>query len=105
MRSRFGALTTAWNRKRARKMVALFLKRIAFVLSISVLPMRSKATALWRWSNYLQSRDVPGRPQVLIYIDETNVKLVPQERKGHVSERAYRLTGRSGTISLNHSIT
>ena len=24
LRSRFGALTTAWNRKRARKMVALF---------------------------------------------------------------------------------
>ena len=55
-----------------------------------VSPMRSKTAALWRWRSYLQSRDAPGRPQVLINLDETNVKLVPQERDGHVSKRAYR---------------
>ena len=50
-----------------------------------------KAAAFWRWSNYLQARSAPGRPLVVINIDETNVKLVPQERAGHVSKRAYRL--------------
>ena len=71
--------------------------------------MRFKANALWRWSNYLQSRDAPGRPLVLINMDETNVKLVPQEREGHVSKRAYRLfvqglpMGRNASLSAQRS--
>ena len=46
---------------------------------------------------------------MLINIDETNVKLVPQEREGHVSERAYRLfvqgrpMGRSASLSAQRS--
>ena len=59
---------------------SLFFELFAVVLSISVLPMPSMANAWWRWSNCPQSRDAPGRPRVLMNIDETNVKLAPQER-------------------------
>ena len=50
-----------------------------------------QATALWRWSNYLQHMDPPDKIRVLINVDETSVRLVPQEGKGHVSKGAYRL--------------
>lgn len=68
-----------------------------------------KATALWRWSNYLQACSTPGRPLVVINMDETNVKLVPQERAGHVTKRAYRLfvqgrpMGRNASLSAQRS--
>ena len=39
----------------------------------------------------MQSLDPPERERVLINIDETSVKLVPEEGPGHVSRRAYRL--------------
>ena len=46
---------------------------------------------------------------MVINIDETNVKLVPQERAGHVSRRAYRLfvqgrpMGRNASLSAQRS--
>ena len=40
---------------------------------------------------FLQSRDPPERERVLINVDETSVRLVPEEGRGHVSKRAYRL--------------
>ena len=46
---------------------------------------------MWRWSNFLQSVDPPERERVLINVDETSVRLVPDEGPGHVSRRAYRL--------------
>ena len=52
----------------------------------------------------MQSRDAPGRPQLLINIDETNVKLVPQERDGHVSKRAYRLFVKGRPMGRNASL-
>ena len=67
------------------------------------------ARSLWRWSNYLQSRDPPGRPRVLINLDETSVRLVPQEGCGHVSKRAYRLyvkgipMGRKASLAAQRS--
>ena len=39
----------------------------------------------------MQSRDPPERERVLINVDETNVRLVPEEGRGYVSKRAYRL--------------
>ena len=48
---------------------------------------RGEAKALWRWSNFLQSVDPPERERVLINVDETSVRLVPD----NVSRRAYRL--------------
>ena len=66
--------------------------------------MLPKATAFWRWSNFLRSRDPPGRVQVLINLDETNVKLVPQEREGHVSKRAYRLFVQGMPMGRNASL-
>ena len=71
--------------------------------------MCCEARALWRWSNYLQSRDPPGRPRVLINLDETSVRLVPQEGCGHVSKRAYRLfvkgipRGRKASLAAQRS--
>ena len=46
---------------------------------------------MWRWSNYLDKLCLPKYSVVRINIDETSVKLVLNEGKGHVSERAYRL--------------
>ena len=40
---------------------------------------------------FLQSMDPPERERVLINVDETSVRLVPEEGRGHVSKRAYRL--------------
>ena len=67
--------------KGARKRSSFFTNSPKVLLK-SVLLMRPEIAASWRWSNYLQSRGAPGRPQVLINLDETNVKLVPQEREG-----------------------
>ena len=39
----------------------------------------------------MQSVDGPEREGVLINVDETSVRLVPDEGAGHVSKRAYRL--------------
>ena len=39
----------------------------------------------------MQSLDLPTRPRVLINVDETSVRLVPEEGRGHVSNIAYRL--------------
>ena len=47
--------------------------------------MYFEATALWRWSNYLQQFDWGQKIRVLINVDETSVRLVPEEGKGHVS--------------------
>ena len=46
---------------------------------------------MWRWSNFLQSLDPRERERVLINVDETSVRLVPEEGRGHVTKRAYRL--------------
>ena len=42
---------------------------------------------------------------MVINIDETNVKLVPQERAGHVSKRAYRLFVRGRPMGRNASLS
>ena len=39
----------------------------------------------------MQSMDPPERERVLINVDETSVRLVPEEGRGHVTKRAYRL--------------
>ena len=67
---------------------------VAFLVVLPFLCVRlrgGEAKALWRWSNYLQSMDLPERQKVLINMGETSVRLVPQEGRGHVSQRAYRL--------------
>ena len=53
--------------------------------------MYFQATAFWKWSNYLQQLNLDQKIQVLINVDETSLRLVPEEGKGHVSNRAYRL--------------
>ena len=45
--------------------------------------MYLQATALWRWSNYLQQLGLEQKIRVLINVDETSVRLVPEEGKGH----------------------
>ena len=66
---------------------------------------------VWRWSNYLQSLCPSDRTLVLLNIDETNVKLVLHEPKGHVCARAYRLhvqgvpMGRDASLSARRSCT
>jgi len=64
-----------------------------------------QARAVWRWSNYLQSLCPCDRTLVLLNIDETSVKLVPQESKGHVSDRAYRLHIRGIPMGRNASLS
>ena len=66
--------------------------------------MYLQATALWRWSNYLQHLDPPEKIRVLINADETSVRLVPQEGKGHVSKRAYRLLCSGVPLGRNASL-
>ena len=63
-----------------------------------------QATALWRWSNYLQHMDPPDKIRVLINEDETSVGLVPEEGKGHVSKRAYRLLCSGMPLGRNASL-
>ena len=63
-----------------------------------------QATALWRWSNYLQHIDPPDKIRVLINVDETSVRLVPQEGKGHVSKGAYRLLCSGMPLGRNASL-
>ena len=71
--------------------------------------MYLQATALWRWSNYLQHLDPPEKIQVLINVDETSVRLVPEDGKGHISNRAYRLLcsgvpmGRNASLAAQRS--
>ena len=66
--------------------------------------MYLEATALWRWSNYLQHLDPPEKIRVLINVDETSVRLVPEEGKGHVSNRAYRLLCSGMPLGRNASL-
>ena len=63
-----------------------------------------QATALWRWSNYLQHMDPPDKIRVLVNVDETSVRLVPQECKGHVSKGAYRLLCSGMPLGRNASL-
>ena len=63
-----------------------------------------QATALWRWGNYLQHLDPPEKTRVLINVDETSVRLVPEEGKGHVSNRAYRLLCSGMPLGRNASL-
>ena len=65
---------------------------------------RGEAKALWRWSNFLQSVDPPERERVLINMDETSVRLVPDEGPGHVSKRAYRLFLGGATMGRRASL-
>ena len=58
--------------------------------------MYLQATASWRRSKDLQHLDPPGKIQVLINVDETSVRLVPEEGKGRVSKGAYRVTACRG---------
>ena len=44
-------------------------------------PLALQARALWRWSNYLQHLDLREKTQVLINVDETSVRLIPEEVK------------------------
>ena len=67
-------------------------------------PRYLQATALWRWSNYLQHLDPPQKVRVLINVDETSVRLVPEEGKGHLSNRAYRLLCSGIPIGRNASL-
>ena len=67
--------------------------------------MFPQARAVWRWSNYLQSICPCDRTLVLLNIDETSVKLVPRESKGHVSDRAYRLHIRGIPMGRNASLS
>ena len=53
---------------------------------------------MWRWSNFLQQYSFDTRKVVLINFDETNVKLVGQERPGHITERAHRLSVSSHSV-------
>ena len=64
----------------------------------SVRPPPCEATGSWRWSNFLQSRDPPERERVLMSVDETGVRLVPDEGRGHVSKRACRLLVEGGPM-------
>ena len=64
--------------------------------------MYLQATALWRWSNYLQHLDPPEKIRVLINEDETSVRLVPEEGKG--SNRAYRLLCSGMPLGRNASL-
>ena len=66
--------------------------------------MYPQATALWRWSNYLQHLDPPDKIRVLINLDETSVRLVPEEGKGHVTNRAYRLLCSGMPLGRNASL-
>ena len=66
--------------------------------------MYFEATALWRWSNYLQQFDWDQKIRVLINVDETSVRLVPEEGKGHVSNRAYRLLCSGMPLGRNASL-
>ena len=66
--------------------------------------MHLEATALWRWSNYLQHLDPREKIRVLINVDETSVRLVPEEGKGHVSNRAYRLLCSGMPLGRNASL-
>ena len=66
--------------------------------------MYLQATALWRWSNYLQQLDLEQKIRVLINVDETSVRLVPEEGKGHVSNRAYRLLCSGMPLGRNASL-
>ena len=63
-----------------------------------------QATALWTWNNYLQHMDPPDKIRVLINVDETSVRLVPQEGKGHVSKSAYRLLCSGMPLGRNASL-
>ena len=57
----------------------------------------------------MQSVDPPERERVLINVDETSVRLVPDEGPGHVSRRAYRLflegvtMGRGASLAARRS--
>ena len=78
-------------------------------LESSSCSMVFQATALWRWSNYLQHLDPPQKVRVLINVDETSVRLVPEDGKGHISNRAYRLLcsgvpmGRNASLAAQRS--
>ena len=62
---------------------------LTFGFSVRLRP--GEARGLWRWRHFLQSMDPSEREQVLIDVDETSVQLVPEEGRGHLSRRAYRL--------------
>ena len=51
-----------------------------------------KATAVWRWTNYLHRCAEGDKQVVLVNFDETSVKLVPEEKPGFLSEAAHRLS-------------
>ena len=65
------------------------------VFSFLLLP-GCKATAVWRWTNYLHRCAGRDKQVVLVNFDETSVKLVPEEKPGFLSRAAHRLsvTGR-----------
>ena len=103
-RTNFRGLSNAAEQKLKPKIGHLFSNPAHFKKNPSC-RCDPKARAFWRWSNYLQARSAPGRPLVVINIDETNVKLVPQERAGHVSKRAYRLFVRGRPMGRNASLS
>ena len=78
----------------------VFFSRIVFWRPLH----RGEAKALWRWSNFLQSVDPPERERVLINVDETSVRLVPDEGPGHVRKRAYRLFLAGSTMGRRASL-
>ena len=80
-------MRTVPSTNRFQKTAAFLFERISFLRLLR----RDEAKALWCWSNFLQSMDPPDRERVLINVDETSVRLVPEEGPGHVSKRAYRL--------------
>ena len=77
-----GSLLRVVIKKWAGKWAPIFRVRDRELESRSC-SMYLQATALWRWSNYLQQLDLEQKIRVLINVDETSVRLVPEEGKGH----------------------
>ena len=63
-----------------------------------------QATAFWGPSGAPQRVDPPPKIRVLINLDETSVRLVPEEGKGHVGNRAYRLLCSGTPLGRNASL-
>ena len=90
-RTNYRALSIAAEQKLKPKIGHLLFEPCTFFLNIRF------ADAIQRLQHFgagaTTCKPAPHRDAVLVVIniDETNVKLVPQERVGHVSKRAYRL--------------
>ena len=103
-RSNFRDRPICAEKKSGPEIGHLFFRIHPVVFEMPPSGFEPKATAFWRWSNYLQACSTPGRPLVM-NMDETNVKLVPHERAGHATKRAYRLFVQRRPMSRNASLS